>query len=709
MNANDTEHRGTRPSVLAALVVVCAIAAFAAPLGGPWLFDDLALIPGNRFVHELSAWPHWFSSSLWDTNYHPGHAALSAFWRPAVLASYALDWRVSGGRPFAFHVTNLVLHAAASLLAFDALRRWSRSAQGAFVGALLFAIHPTKAECVAWIAGRADVLCAIGVFVAMRGVAMRLAKRRAGIALEVAGLALAYLSKEQAVVLPLFVAAEAWAAQRRWDLRKTTYAVAPHALIAVAYLLARRVWLPIGQAHDPIAFTTHAAYVLESFARYVVLSAWPGDLSLGRAQLVFVDGRATPTTVFVALGALAVVAVALCAWACRARAPGVSIGAALFALSLAPVCNVVWIGYLVLVSPRYLYLPSFGLALVAAELFAAATARRARALTIAACALATAFGARSIVRAKDFDSEQAFWSYETAHNATYSPAMLYTIARELNERRPRAALRDAIAGREMLRAHAPADVNRAEITVLALQAALVLVPDLARDELTAVRAFIADVGAQRDARLALPRLDVDVRVRANDAEGAWMRERSSMSLESIAGDAASRVGDDVAALRSARRIASECARCWTLLVTTTLVAARAGDFDLATALLANLRADAPANDVGDLGAALDDARRLAAARRDAPAGLRSVIDTRYFARLGAWGRAYESAKRAIETPDALDAASAASLGELSFRAGDAKGAAVLFARVMPAADVDARMHALALDMRWIDAPLQGGE
>ncbi|HEX4514448.1 MAG TPA: hypothetical protein VH054_12950, partial [Polyangiaceae bacterium] len=314
-----------RAGVWAALVVVCSICAFAVPIDGPWIFDDLALISGNRFVHDPSLWHHWFTSHLWDTNYHPGAQPTLTFWRPAVLATFALDWRLGHGNPFVFHVTNLVLHAATSWLAFRTLARWSRSPVAAFVGAMFFALHPTKAESVAWIAGRPDILCAAGIFVAIWGVAMRLEGRRSGILLEIAGASLAYLAKEQAVVLPLFVIVEAWAVDRAWNLRTTLRAAAPHVLAALVYLAARHLWLPIGHASDPIPLTSHAAYVLESFARYIVLTFWPSDLSFGRAQISFVGLHPAPSGALVALGAISLVAVGAAAWTCRKRAPGVTV------------------------------------------------------------------------------------------------------------------------------------------------------------------------------------------------------------------------------------------------------------------------------------------------------------------------------------------------------------------------------------------------
>src|SRR6185436_6581678 len=119
------------------------------------------------------------------------------------------------GTPAWFHIMNLVWHGVVGGLAFLVLRRWLGAHWPALVGALLFVVHPTKAESVAWISGRTDVICMIAVLLASQGIARRLRGERGGLLLEFAGTLLAYTTKEQAIVLPAFAAIEAWVASGR--------------------------------------------------------------------------------------------------------------------------------------------------------------------------------------------------------------------------------------------------------------------------------------------------------------------------------------------------------------------------------------------------------------------------------------------------------------------------------------------------------------
>ena len=69
-----------------------------------------------------------------------------------------VDGQLFGLRSGGYHLTNLLLHAANTVLLFVLFRRMTGATwRSAFV-AMLFALHPLHVEPVAWVASRKDVL-----------------------------------------------------------------------------------------------------------------------------------------------------------------------------------------------------------------------------------------------------------------------------------------------------------------------------------------------------------------------------------------------------------------------------------------------------------------------------------------------------------------------------------------------------------------------
>jgi hypothetical protein len=89
---------------------------------------------------------------------------VARFYRPVSSLSYALDYGLFGMNAFAFHLTDLVVHAVGTLLLVSLVCRTGAPAWAGGVGAATFALHPVMVSVVPSLPRRHDSLAAAGVF-----------------------------------------------------------------------------------------------------------------------------------------------------------------------------------------------------------------------------------------------------------------------------------------------------------------------------------------------------------------------------------------------------------------------------------------------------------------------------------------------------------------------------------------------------------------
>jgi hypothetical protein len=91
----------------------------------------------------------------------------AANWHPITWISHMIDCQFYDLNPWGHHFTNVLLHAANTILLFLLLSRLTGTLwRSAFVAAL-FAIHPLHVESVAWVSERKDVLSTMFLMVTL--------------------------------------------------------------------------------------------------------------------------------------------------------------------------------------------------------------------------------------------------------------------------------------------------------------------------------------------------------------------------------------------------------------------------------------------------------------------------------------------------------------------------------------------------------------
>lgn len=128
------------------------------------------------------------------------------FYRPVSSFSYSIDYFIWKLNPFGYHFTDLLLHLCASLLVFLVIRSLTGGEQTmAWLGAVLFSLHPILTEIIPAIARRHDVLATLFLLLAFwmfQKFSASQFKQRSRLVLSAIFFALALGSKEIAVIFP---------------------------------------------------------------------------------------------------------------------------------------------------------------------------------------------------------------------------------------------------------------------------------------------------------------------------------------------------------------------------------------------------------------------------------------------------------------------------------------------------------------------------
>lgn len=281
-----------------------------------------------------------------------------ANWHPLTWISLMADASIGGGSPRAFHISNVVYHAAATVLLFFLLVRLTGCDARSATAALLFAIHPLRVESVVWIAERKDVLSLALAFAALYVWVLWVEKPSgiryaASLGLFAAGL----LAKPMLVTLPvLMLLLDRWPLDR-FDLVPRLREKLPFfALSAVSAVVTF-----IAQAHEGavmdltiVAMPTRLANASVAVIDYLVMTVWPHALA---TPYPYDLARLSPQRVL----ACTLVIVVLTVLAARAwtRRPRWAVAWAWYLVTLSPVIGIVQVGSQP-IADRYTYLPLVG-------------------------------------------------------------------------------------------------------------------------------------------------------------------------------------------------------------------------------------------------------------------------------------------------------------------------------------------------------------
>ncbi len=391
-----------RPGVISGLLVLAAFAIYLPIIFLGFVnYDDPLYVTDNSLVRRGLTWD--------GINWGFTHS-YSANWHPITWLSHMLDVQAYGLAPLGHHVTNVLFHAANTVLLFLWLRTLTGACGRSAVVAALFALHPLHVESVAWIAERKDLLSAFfGILTLWAYSRYARESKKSFYWIAVFLFALGLMSKPMLVTWPFVMLLLDF-----WPLGRGAVSARSNAVTTRSWL---RRWLTLVVEKIPfflmtliasfVTFSTqkaeHAVVSLQTvsleqrfinipvaYIRYLGKTFWPVDLSVLYPLTTFSWLAAGAALV----GLLAITLLAL--QQAKAR-PYLITGWLWFLGTLVPVIGLVQVGNQSL-ADRYTYLPSIGLFIMlvwlVADIAEGSAVRRGLVIfvtvaALAACALVT--------------------------------------------------------------------------------------------------------------------------------------------------------------------------------------------------------------------------------------------------------------------------------------------------------------------------------
>jgi len=308
---------------------------------GGFIWDDETYVVENKLLTEPDG-----LYRIWFTADSPSQ------YFPLVYTTFRFEHKLWGLNPLGFHIVNLLLHIANSLLLWLLLFRLGIPA--AWLAASIFALHPVQVESAAWITERKNVLMTFFLFLSLL-MWFRFIEgppqsgRRWGVyVLSLLLYSFALFSKTTACTLPAALVLILWFKRIRLD-KKRWLEIVPYVLLGLAMSSITMWWeyiRYIGGTTLKLNWLERALLASRALWFYLGKLIWPTNLTFS-----YPKWNITAADPYQYIWLLAWLVAALCMWRWRERiGRGFIAAIVFFAVTLLPM-----LGFFSLYTFRYTY------------------------------------------------------------------------------------------------------------------------------------------------------------------------------------------------------------------------------------------------------------------------------------------------------------------------------------------------------------------
>lgn len=362
--------------LIAIIALFCiGILIYANSFGNKMFWDDNDGILQNTYVHNFQI------GKFFSENLIAGAGLESNYWRPLLLITYAIEWKLWGEWAPGYHMVNTLLHIGNALLIFLLfLRLFKKSFFISFFPALIFLVHPLQTEAVTYVSGRGDLL---SFFLMLIGAIAYLSykenenenKKILYYGAVMFAFVFALLSKDRAVIFPAFLLLiDVWSYIKtkkiptKEDLKNVALTIFPFFIIAGIFLVLRGTVLNFQNTFNiyniETYYTTHITARFFTFLQvipaYLSLSFAPITLFMERSENIHIATSFLKSGVL--LGLFSSLIISGYAILRIFRKPEYIFAVALFAIGIFPASGIL-VPVAGIIFEHYMYIPIIGVAL----------------------------------------------------------------------------------------------------------------------------------------------------------------------------------------------------------------------------------------------------------------------------------------------------------------------------------------------------------
>jgi len=409
---------------LAAISLV-TLACHLPALRAPFIWDDHQIHVHNPHMGPSESLLRYFSIDHWQRS----HAFSASPYRPLREILLGVMKRAFGADPVPFHAVNLAGHVVNAMLVYVAAVLLLGRSVPALAAALVFALHPSHVEVVAWAKNVGEVASVFFALLALigwvrwvnRSEARGRAEGWAWGALSTGCFAASLLCKESAVALPLVLTAWALLLGKGRARRRALVRSIPLWVVMLAYLVLQSLLRQLTRADAfgtpvPSGLCLRVMLVFRTVLKYIQMLAFPIGHSPWHALPV--TGHETLWEYGGVCLAIAGLGVAWL-WAVRRR-PVVGLAMFWVVAGIGPASNIV-VNTGRPIAEQRLYFPSAGFAVLAGALVTLLSADRRRSVQWLMLALCVVYGALQFHGLGTWQGERSLW----VRGGRHSPRQIF--------------------------------------------------------------------------------------------------------------------------------------------------------------------------------------------------------------------------------------------------------------------------------------------